>query len=329
MYDPRDLFPFVEAARRGSFSAAARHLQVTPSAVSKSIARLEKALNVSLFNRSTRQFQLTVAGQQFYERLGVALQDIENALESLDEARQTPTGLVRLSTMVSFGKHFVLPLVTDFHARYPEVALEIQFDDGTPDLIRERFDLAIRRGPLREGRSVARLLCTLPLVLVASPGYLARRGIPQSPEDLTGHECISVRFPFGRHAKWSFRAATGPIERTYVHHPQGRLVVSEQPADTLVDAALMGAGVTAIAACFALPGLRSGALKLLLPDYLLDRDSEVFIQYPHREHLPLKVRVFSDFLLDRLRDDERLLCTVETLIPYSASGPRRKRKPTA
>lgn len=319
MYDPRDLFPFVEAARRGSFSAAARQLQVTPSAISKSIARLEKALDARLFQRSTRQLQLTTEGQLFFERLSGALEGIDAAVESLSEARHTPSGLVRVATIVSFGKHFVLPLVRDFHVRYPHVELELQFDDGTPDLIQGRFDLAIRRGPLREGRSVARQLCLLPLILVASPDYLAQRGIPKRPSDLIDHECVSIRFPSGRRAKWLF-TARGADRRVsdHVHYPKGRLVVSEHPADTLVDAALMGAGVTAIAASFALPWLRSGELKLLLPDYRLERDSEVFIQYPHREHLPLKVQVFSEFLIERLRSDERLLCRPETLVAYGA-----------
>jgi DNA-binding transcriptional LysR family regulator len=319
MYDPRDLFPFVEAARRGSFSAAARQLQVTPSAISKSIARLEKALDARLFNRSTRQLQLTSEGQLFFERLSGALEGIDIAVESLHEARHTPSGLVRVSTIVSFGKYFVLPLVRDFQERYPHVELEFQFDDGTPDLIQGRFDVAIRRGPLREGGSIARLLCSLPLVLVASPAYLAQRGIPRKPSDLTHHECVSIRFPSGRRAKWVLSARNAAKrEEDYVHHPNGRLVVSEQPADILVDAALMGAGVTAIAACFALPWLRSGELKLLLPDYRLERDSEVFVQYPHREHLPLKVRVFSEFLIERLRSDERLLCQPDTLKIFSA-----------
>lgn len=316
MYDPRDLFPFVEAARRGSFSAAARQLQVTPSAISKSIARLEKALDVRLFNRSTRQLQLTTDGQLFFERLSGALEGIDAAVESLDEARHTPSGLVRVSTIVAFGRHFVLPLVRDFHARYPHVELEFQFDDGTPDLIQGRFDIAIRRGPLREGRSVARQLCVLPLVLVASPDYLAQRGVPETPDDLAAHECVSVRFPSGRHAKWLFTRVHDAA--TFAHQPKGRLVVSEQPADTLIDAALMGTGITAISACFALPWLRSGELKLVLPGYRLERDSEVFIQYPHREHLPLKVRVFSEFLIERLRSDEHLLCRPDMLDAFSA-----------
>lgn len=306
MYDPRDLFIFAEVARRGSFSAAARQLQATPSAVSKSIARLEKALDVRLFNRNTRQMQLTETGRQFYQQLGAALEGIESAVESLDRGQRVPSGRVRISTIVSFGKHFVLPLVPAFHALYPEVELELQFDDGTPDLIQERFDLAIRRGPIREGQSVARLLCSLPLILVASPHYLARSGVPQTPQDLSNHECVSIRFPSGRFAKWVFTPAGNRHEEPCIHHPRGRLVVSEQPADTLIDAALMGAGVTAIAACFAMPWLRSGELQLLLPGYHLERNSEVFLQYPHRQHLPLKVRVFSEFLLERLRDDERL-----------------------
>lgn len=323
MYDPRDLFPFVEAARRGNFSAAARVLQVTPSAVSKSIARLEKALGARLFNRSTRHQQLTPEGQQFYQRMQAAMRDIDAAVESLSEARQKPSGLLRISTLLSFGQHFILPLVPEFHALYPQVELELQFDDGTPDIIQEQFDLAIRRGPIREGLSVARKLCTFPLVLVASPAYLARHGVPRSPKDLAGHECVSVRFPSGRRAKWTFTPLAPDLARVQIHthHPRGRLVMSKEPVDTLVHAALMGTGVAAVAACFIMPWLHSGELKILLPDYRLERDPEVFIQYPHREHVPLKVRVFSEFLVERLRDDKRLLCDRPALKTYAAAIP--------
>ena len=307
-YDPRDLFPFVEAARRGSFSAAARLLQVTPSAVSKSVARLEKALGARLFNRSTRLLQLTTEGQAFFERLGAALDDIDLAVESIGETRQTPSGLVRLATTASFGRAFVLPLVKEFLELYPQISLEIQFDDGTPNFIQQRFDIAIRRGPLTEGRTVARHLCTVPLALVASPDYLARRGIPRTPADLARHDCVSIRFASGRPAKWTFvpkRKKAGKAD-AYTHHPQGRFVVSDNPAEALVDSAMMGLGVTAIAAYFVRPFIDAGQLKLLLPDYALERDSELFIQYPHRELLAPKVRVFSEFLVERLRADKRL-----------------------
>lgn len=308
LYDPRDLFFFVEAARRGSFSAAARSLLVTPSAVSKSIARLEKAIGARLFNRSTRHLQLTTEGQLFFERLGSALDAIDTAVESIDESRQTPSGLVRLAATASFGRAFVLPLVKEFLDLYPQVSLEIQFDDGTPNFIQQRFDIAIRRGPLTEGRTVARHLCTVPLALVASPDYLARRGIPRTPADLARHECVSIRFASGRPAKWTFvpkrkKAGEGV---SYTHHPQGRFVVSDNPAEALVDSAMMGLGVTAIAAYFVRPFIDAGQLKLLLPDYTLERDSEIFIQYPHRELLAPKVRVFSEFLVERLRADDRL-----------------------
>lgn len=307
-YDPRDLFPFVEAARRGSFSAAARFLQVTPSAVSKSVARLEKAIGARLFNRSTRLLQLTGEGQEFFERLGAALDGIDQAVESLGETRQGPSGLVRLATTASFGRAFVLPLVKEFLDLYPHVSLEIQFDDGTPNFMQQRFDIAIRRGPLTEGRTVARHLCTTPLVIVASPDYLARRGTPRTPADLVRHECVSIRFASGRPAKWTFvpKRKGGGEGDSYTHHPQGRFVVSANPAEALLDSAMMGLGVTAIAAYFVRPFLDTGQLKLLLPNYTLERDSEIFIQYPHRELLPPKVQVLAEFLIERLRHDERL-----------------------
>jgi len=116
-YDPRDLQPFLEAAKQGNFSAAARHLNVTPSAVSKSVARLEESLGTRLFNRSTRQLELTVEGLGFFDRLSVAMENIEAAVEALDESRKVPSGPLRVSLLVSFGKHFVLPLIPAFQER--------------------------------------------------------------------------------------------------------------------------------------------------------------------------------------------------------------------
>lgn len=178
------------------------------------------------------------------------------------------------------------------------------------------MDVAIRRGPLRESKSIARPLSRLPLILVASNIYLQRHGIPKKPEDLAQHKCVSVRFPSsGKRAYWSFTHRLSKAQ--HIHYPSQGLLLSEHPADTLVDAALLGCGITAIAACFALPWLHSGDLKIVFSDYQIEKDSEIFIQYLHREYLPLKVRTFSDFLIENLRQDERLTCKPETLVNFS------------
>lgn len=324
MYDLSDLIPFVEAARRGSFSAAAAKLQVTPSAVSKSIARLERALDTRLFTRSTRQLQLTAEGQLLFDQVEKAFAEVDEAVETLSDAREQVSGLIRISTLTAFGRHFVLPLLPELQRRYPQLHVELQFDDGRTDLIAGGFDLAIRRGPIREQSWVARRLCILPLILVASPAYLASRGVPRTPDQLAAHECVSIRFPSGRRAKWLFTAGEGPSSdrpagSALLHQPQGRLVVSEQPADALVDAAVMGLGVTAIAACFVLHHLREGRLRLLLPAYRLERDSEMFVQYPTRRHVPLRVRATAEFLLERMAADERLCLCREELLAYAAA----------
>lgn len=309
--DLTDFVPFMEAARQGSFSAAARILQQTPSAVSKSIARLERSLSTRLFNRSTRQLQLTAEGQAFFDKLQQAFAGIDDAIDALSEARHDPSGLVRISTIVAFGKHFVMPLVREMLAAYPRIELEIQFDDGTPDMIAQGFDLAIRRGPVRDKNTVARRIASLPLIVVASPEYLAAHGIPRTPADLASHECVSIRFPSGRRPKWIFMPArsSGSRAQPIIHYPKGRLVVSEQPADTLVQAALMGAGVTAIAGCFVLEHLRAGRLQVLLPGYRIEPDAEVHLQYAHRAQIPLRVRTVADFLIEHLAQDERLRAT--------------------
>lgn len=302
-----DLLPFVESARSGSFSAAARKLQLTPSAVSKSIARLEKALDARLFLRSTRQLELTAEGQMLLDRIDSAFASVDEAIDALHEARQEPAGLVRVSVLAAFGRLWVMPLLQALMRQHPKLDIELQLDDGTADLIADRFDLAIRRGPLRAQNSVARHLGSLPLVLVASPAYLSERGVPRHPSDLAEHDCVSVRFPSGRRAKWVFRGLASASSPTATHiEPRGRLVLSEQPADALVDAAVAGFGITAIAASFVLPQLQRGELKLLLPDYQLGSPVEMYLQYPDRAHLPMRVRVVADYLQAQLQNNASL-----------------------
>lgn len=323
-YDPRDLFPFVKAARLGSFSAAARALQQTPSAVSKSVARLESDLGVRLFNRNTRQLQLTDIGSAFFEAMAGSISRIDAAVESAREMQRGPAGVVRVSSITSFGRHFLVPVVKGFQQRYPLVKLEIQFDDGTPDLIAEGFDVAIRRGEAKGARTVARKLASLPLILVATPEYLRARGIPKHPDDLAAHDCVSIRFPSGRYAQWKFRdtGSKASMGETFVHSPRGPLIVSEQPVDALVDAAKMGLGVVAVAASFVLPLLKDGTLKILLSQFHLERNAEVFLQYPHREFLSPRVQAFTNYLMERLREDDRLTVSREDLRQFStASSP--------
>lgn len=304
------LVPFVQVVKCGSFVAAAARLQVTPPAVSKSIARLEKELGVRLFNRTTRRLDLSIEGREFYERISKLLRGVDEAVADLANTANEPQGLVRISVTATFGRHCVMPVIGPFLARYPRVELDFSFDEVPPSLVEGGFDVRIQHARSRETRHVSRVLCGYPIVLIASPDYVLRRGSPREPRDLASHDCIAVRLPFGK-AAWHLVPAHSEQERSfardkeeYVHNPVGPVTVATQ-LDASLNACLAGAGIAPSSVPVILPYLRSGQLKVVLPRYRIrvakGMRMQVFLQFPHREHLPAKVRVFVDFLFERFR----------------------------
>lgn len=187
---------FVRVVEAGSFSAAARELRMTPSAVSKLIARLEARLGARLVRRSTRRLMLTPEGTAFYESGLRILADMV-AAEREAAAGAAPRGRLRVNTYVPFGVHRLVPLLPDFLERYPEISVDLVLTDSVIDLMAERADVAIRAGPLGESRLVARKLGQSPVVVVAAPSYLERHGTPLTPTDLGSHN--RMRFGFVRH----------------------------------------------------------------------------------------------------------------------------------
>lgn len=315
-----ELLVFVQVLRSGSFTAAASRLGISTTAVSRSVARLERRLETRLINRTTRSISPTAEGLLFYEHVEAGLGRIDQAVELVREAREGPAGLIRISSVTYFGRHLLLPLVPDFLAAFPKVSLEINMNDTMPDLVSEGFDVGIVHGMPAETRYVCRPLYRLPLVLVASPSYLARNGAPDRPEDLIDHDCIVVLRLSGERYGWSFtpdgQGNSRKRRERHMHYPKGRLVVSKQ-VDTVVDAALMGLGITVAFVESVLPHLESGRLRVLLPEYQVDddghRDAETFVQYPHREYMSAKVRSLVDFLIERFRSYSMLDYSPRTL----------------
>ncbi|MFJ5368322.1 LysR family transcriptional regulator, partial [Bosea sp. CER48] len=193
---------FARVVELGGFSPAARALRMTPSAVSKLVARLEARLGVRLIVRSTRKFMLTEEGTTFHERTLRVLADLDEA-ERAVAACQVPRGRLRVNTNVPFGRHFLLPLVPRFATFHPGVQLDLTLSDAVVDLVDERADVAIRVGPLRSSLLVARKLGESRVAVVASPAYLAARGSPADPGDLAKHDLVT--FNFARHSDaWPF-----------------------------------------------------------------------------------------------------------------------------
>ena len=192
---------FVRAVELGGFSAAARALRMTPSAISKLVTRMETRLATRLINRSTRKLQLTAEGEAFHERALRILADIDEAERAA--AGAAPRGRVRVNCNVPFGLHRLLPLVPRFTAAHPDVSLDIALTDRVIDLMDERADVAIRSGPMRPSQLMTRKLGQSRMAVVAAPAYVGRRGAPLTPYDLDAHNCIA--FNFARHCdEWPF-----------------------------------------------------------------------------------------------------------------------------
>ncbi|HEY9024096.1 MAG TPA: LysR family transcriptional regulator [Burkholderiaceae bacterium] len=284
---------FVRAVELGGFSAAARALQMTPSAVSKLVGRLEARLGVRLLNRSTRQVQLTAEGGVFYERSVRLLADLAEA-ERGTAANDTPRGRLSVNANVPFGEAALLPLVPAFLERWPEVSLDIVLTDEVIDLIEHRTDVAVRAGPLKDSSLVARRLGATRKAILASPAYLAKRGVPRTPADLAQHNCLG----FNR-----TRTLNGwPLldgGKTVTIPAVGNTQVSD--GASLQRLAVAGVGLARLALFHARDDIAAGRLVPVLEAFNpgdLEEIHAVFLG--HGGWLPARVRVFLDFLVEHV-----------------------------
>lgn len=309
------LLAFVETATTGSLTAAADRLEVTPAAVSKSLARLEEQLGVRLIQRSTRRLSLTEEGAGFLHKARDALRALDEAVADVSQAASTPAGRVRISVGISFGQRWVLPLLPALTARHPQLNIELDLDNRPVDLVADGYDIGIRGAVLQDSSLVARRICPLPVVLVASPAYLRQNGTPIRLEDLAQHQCFSWRNSSGAIPPWLFRRANG---RRVEYVPQARLTVSDPEA--LVGVALANAGITQTGLHHVLPYLRSGRLKLLMTDSHDVGDREMVLHYAHRQFLAPRVRTVVEALLEGLAGAPELHLLPEDLSEYAAGG---------
>ena len=286
---------FVRVVATGSFSAAARALRMTPSAVSKLIARLEARLGARLVSRSTRRLQLTPEGAAFHDSGLRILADLE-AAEREAAAGAAPRGRLRVNSYVPFGQHRLIPLLPRFLERYPEISVEAVLTDSVIDLLEERADVAIRAGPLSESRLVARKLGQSRMAVVAAPSYLEARGKPRMPADLGRHNLLA--FGFARHVDgWPFVDANGSAIIVPIF---GNTTVSDGEAMRL--AALSGAGIAQLARWHVEPDIAAGQLIPLLEDFNPgDVEPTHAVYVGQGKHLPARVRAFLDFLAETVR----------------------------
>lgn len=285
---------FVRAVELKSISAAARSLRLSSAAASHRILQLEEQVGARLLNRTTRSLQPTEAGKVFYEHAVEVLRAVERAENSVAKASGVPTGTLRVTAPLGFGRSILAPLVSRFHARYPKVEVRLRLSDHNLDLLAESVDLAIRMTDLPDSSFVARKLIDCPRVLCASPDYIAQHGQPEQPDDLMAHNCLLLRFPGGGSPRWTFRT------------PQGDAAVAvtgsfdADAGDVLTEWALNGDGIILKPYWEVAQHIARGELCVVMPEHPPE-PSNLTLLYPHRHLLPAKVRAFADFVAEHIK----------------------------
>ncbi|KQW91488.1 LysR family transcriptional regulator [Massilia sp. Root418] len=286
---------FVQVAETRSFVAAGRALGVSASAIGKSVARLEERLGVRLFHRSTRSMTLTAEGTMLLERSRRVLAEIEAAEQELSQSASMPRGRLRVSLPMVSG--LVLPLLADFMRAYPAVELDLSFTDRMVDVVEEGYDAVVRTGELLDSRLSSRQLGSFGTVIVGSPAYFAKNGVPQRPADLASHPCLHYRFPnSGKLEVWPLLRKDGEPDG----EPNLRLPTSMicDNAETRVWFALQGLGIACLPEFAVRAELAAGTLRTVLDDYV-DRTITFRLLWPSSRHPAPKLRAFIDFMAAR------------------------------
>ncbi len=293
MFDLNDIAMFVQVVRHGSFAEAARRLGLPPNTVSRRVQQLEAQLGTRLMQRSTRKLTLTSAGQAFHERCAGAVDGLVAAGQELVAGGQAPSGLVRVAAPADFFDFFPMEWVADFLAEHPLVKLDFVLSDAAADLIAEQIDVAFRGGVLRDSGYIGRRLATRSGGLLASPAYLARRGVPATLQALAEHDCVTPPHPAG-HTTWRLTGPDGVEEEVQV---AGRF--TGNTAQALRKAALAGMGIAQLPPSMATRDEQDGLLVRVLPQYAYTGRG-LSVVYPSRKHLPLAVSAFIEMVVGKL-----------------------------
>jgi DNA-binding transcriptional LysR family regulator len=280
---------FLAVARGGSFASAAKALRLTPSAVSRSIARLEARLRVVLIRRTTRALALTVEGEAYRDRVAGLLAEIEAIEAGIGRTEERPRGKLRINASVPFGAIALIPILPRFCAAYPDVTIDLALTDTLVDLVGERADIAIRIGPLRDTRLRAKKLGRSAMVLAASPEYLARAGTPADPDDLAQHRLLT--FSFRRSLdSWPFRIGGKLIQRPV----EGAFLGNS--GEVVRQMAVAGGGIARLGRFHAAADLAAGRLLPVLDAFNAGDGEDIHALYVGHEPPSPKVRAFLDFL---------------------------------
>ncbi len=282
---------FVRVVESASFSAAARQLGVAPSSVSRQINELEESLGARLFTRTTRKLSLTEAGQLFYDRARNILVDVDEARLAVSQ-HGSPSGILRLTVPSGIGRELVVSTVPAFLEKYPAIKIVLSMTDRMLDIVDAGIDVAIRVGQQKDSSLRARKIGESRRLVCASPAYLERYGVPKTPPELAAHACVTWRDHPG-HNIWEFRGPEG-ISRVNV---TGGFFAKN--ADALIAAAVSGVGLTLLPDWNMGIELREKKLLAVLTNYAaIPTASPIYAMHAHQRHVPPKIRVFIDFLIE-------------------------------
>jgi len=288
---------FVRTIEVGNFSELGRQLQMAPSSISRQINALEEELGVRLLQRTTRKINLTEAGQIYYQKVSQILSDLDDAQLAITELQASPKGMLRINVAIPFGERNIVPLIPGFLALYPELKIDLSLEDRKIDLVEERVDLAIRIGRLDDSSIVARKLADNQFVICASPKYFEIHSYPKTPEDLTKHNCIINKNIYHSNA-WQFSKG----KSMQLISVSGNFQANSGGA--LYSAMLSNLGIAALPTWYVGEDIKQGILERVLVDYDFNlpamKGSAIYALYPAGQYLPPKVRVFIDYLIEKL-----------------------------
>lgn len=289
-----DMQVFIQVVESNSFSAAGRKLRMSAALVSSRIARLEGHLAIRLLNRTTRKVSVTDAGQVYYQDCIDILRRVEEAESRLSDETGVARGVLRVTASNFFGQHYIAHIIPGFLQENPNIRVQLQITDRLVDLLAEGVDLAVRASVMQDSNFKTRILAPSERCIVAAPGYLEKHGTPQTPHDLVDHNCLLLRFPGSRQFRWRFKEG----DDTYELDISGTL--DSDNSNVLKDWAIGGTGLVLKSIWEVEQEIREGRLKIVLADYM-PKDEFLHVVYPYERHVPPKVRLFIDYLVDKMK----------------------------
>jgi LysR family transcriptional regulator for bpeEF and oprC len=289
----KSLMIFMRSAQSCSFSEAARQLGMAPSAVSRAVLRLEDELGVRLLQRTTRSLTLTEDGNRFYERCQHILNDLEEAELEVKQSQAMPTGTLRLDLSFTFGKLHIAPALLQFAAQYPELNLDVSFNDRLIDPIEQGIDATVRIGLNSDSGLIMHHLATARYITCASPQYLAQYGTPITPTDLLQHRCVNFIYPqTRREPTWKFEQDRKLIDISVDSY------LRFDNSEVILEAVIGGAGVVQLPKFIAAKVIARGDLQPILQSYAPQVGLPIAVLYPQKRYLSAKVRVFVEFMTE-------------------------------